>query len=261
VVDRLVGEWGVGYLKLDHNVDMGSGTSGAPGEAPADGLLGHDRALLDWLDGILDRYPHLVVENCSSGGMRMDHAMLSRAQVQSTSDQQDPVRYAAIAASAPTAVNPEQGAVWAYPQPRDSLDEVAVTMANALLGRVHLSGRILELQPEARALVDEAMAVYKAIRADLPQAVPSWPLGLPGWDDPWIALAMSTSSTTYLTVWRRSGDEDTVTLPMPLLSDVDVERLYPADSPAVARWSPGELTLTLPTAPSAVLYRLTTRGV
>ncbi|WP_223165812.1 alpha-galactosidase [Lentzea indica] len=262
VVDRLVGECGVGYLKLDHNINPGSGTSSHAGETPADGLLGHNRAHLDWLDGVLDRHPHLVLENCGSGGMRMDHALLSRMQLQSTSDQQNLDRYAPIAASAPTAVTPEQAAVWAYPQPEDSLDEVAFTMVSALLGRIHLSGRIAELQPEARALVQEAVAVYRIIRADLPQAVPAWPLGLPGWEDPWLALTLSTPATTYLTVWRRGGD-DTTTLPLPRLSDVDVvvEKLYPATGSAEARWSPGELAVTLPTAPSAVLYRLTTRGV
>jgi alpha-galactosidase len=256
VVDRLVGRWGVGYLKLDHNINPGSGTSAGPAESPADGLLGHNRAHLDWLDGVLDRHPHLVLENCGSGGMRMDHALLSRLQLQSTSDQQNLDRYAPIAASAPTAVTPEQCAVWAYPQPEDSLDEVAFTMASALLGRVHLSGQIADLTPQARALVHEAMAVYRTIRADLPRAVPVWPLGLPGWDDPWLALAMVTPSTTHLTVWRRPGGADTVTLPLPALSDVDVCRLYPASSAAVARWSPGELEVTLPSAPSAVLYRL-----
>ncbi|MCP2245966.1 alpha-galactosidase [Lentzea aerocolonigenes] len=263
VVDRLAG-WGVGYLKLDHNINPGSGTSSREGESPADGLLGHNRAHLDWLDGVLDRHPHLVLENCASGGMRIDHALLSRTQLQSTSDQQHLERYASIAAAAPTAMTPEQAAVWAYPQPEHSLDEVAFTMTNALLGRIHLSGRIADLQPEARALVHEAVAVYKAVRADLPQSVPSWPLGLPGWDDPWLALAASTSSTTYLTVWRRGG-EDTTVLKLPNLSHVDVvvERLYPSASPAVAWWrqDTAELTLTLPTAPSAVLYRLTTRGV
>ncbi|MEU7476916.1 alpha-galactosidase [Lentzea sp. NPDC042327] len=259
VVDRLVGEWGVGYLKLDHNVDPGSGTSAEEGESPADGLLGHNRAHLDWLDGVLDRHPHLVLENCASGGMRIDHALLSRLQLQSTSDQQNHDRYAPIAASAPTAITPEQSAVWAYPQPEDSLDEVAFGLTSALLGRIHLSGKLADLAPPARALVHEALAVYKAIRADLPRAVPSWPLGLPGWEDPWLALALSTSSATYLAVWRRGG-ADTVTLPFPGLSDVDVERLYPADSAAEVRWSPGELSLMLPAAPSAVLHRLTPRG-
>ncbi|MGW5423602.1 alpha-galactosidase [Streptomyces sp. NPDC003943] len=263
VVDRLVGEWGVGYLKLDHNTDPGSGTSMHPGEAPAAGLLGHNRAQLDWLDGILDRHPDLVIENCASGGMRMDHALLSRLQLQSTSDQQDLLRYAPIAASAPTAVTPEQGAVWAYPLPEDSPDEVALTMANALLGRIHLSGRISELSPEARNLVHEGVTVHKSIRADLPQALPAWPLGLPGWEDPWIALALRTPATTYLTAWRRSG-EDTVrdlALPHLLGADVRAEVLYPSDSKASATWHPdtSALTLTLPAAPSAVLLRLTSR--
>ncbi|WP_217214645.1 alpha-galactosidase [Streptomyces sp. AC550_RSS872] len=261
VVDRLVGEWGVGYLKLDHNIDPGSGTSAHPGETPGAGLLGHNRAQLDWLDGILDRYPHLVVENCASGGMRWDHALLSRLQLQSTSDQQNLQLYASIAASAPTAVPPEQGAVWAYPQPEDSLDEVAFTMASGLLGRIHLSGHLPELEPEARALVHEAVAVYKAVRADLPQAVPSWPLGLPAWDDPWIALALHTPATTYLTVWRRPGGAATTTLRLPEQADggaARVEVLYPAAREAAAVWNPetAELTVTLPTAPSAALLRI-----
>lgn len=261
VVDRLVGEWGVGYLKLDHNIDPGSGTSAHPGETPGAGLLGHNRAHLDWLDGVLDRYPHLVLENCASGGMRWDDALLSRMQLQSTSDQQNLDLYAPIAASAPTAVTPEQGAVWAYPQPEDSPDEVAFTMAGALLGRIHLSGRLTELEPEARALVHEAVAAYKAIRADLPQAVPSWPLGLPAWDDPWIALALRTPDTTYLTAWRRPGTDATATLRLPHLRDTAarVDTLYPSASRAVPDWMPGtaELRLTLPTAPCAVLLRIT----
>ncbi|MDP4501941.1 alpha-galactosidase [Nonomuraea turcica] len=250
VVDRLVGELGIGYLKLDHNIDPGSGTSTRPGETPAAGLLGHNRAHLDWLDGILDRHPHLVVENCASGGMRSDYALLSRLQLQSTSDQQNLERYAPIAASAPTAVPPEQGAVWAYPQPEDSLDEVAFTMISALLGRIHLSGRIADLDPDARALVHEAVAVYKTIRADLPQAVPSWPLGLPGWDDPWVALAMQTPTATYLAVWRR-GAEATLRLPYPHRAEL----LYPSNSKAVIGQDQ-QLTVTLTTAPSAVLLRL-----
>ncbi|MEU8890524.1 glycoside hydrolase family 36 protein [Streptomyces sp. NPDC048442] len=262
VVDRLVGEWGVGYLKLDHNVDPGSGTSAHPGETPGAGLLGHNRAQLDWLDGVLDRYPHLVLENCASGGMRWDDALLSRMQLQSTSDQQNLHHYAPIAASAPTAVTPEQGAVWAYPQPEDSLDEVAFTMANALLGRIHLSGRLPELAPEARALVHEAVAVYKSIRGDLPQAVPSWPLGLPGWDDPWVALALRTPATTCLTAWRRPGSDATATLRLPHLRDAAarVDLLYPSAGRADYVWTPGraELSLALPTAPSAVLLRLST---
>ena len=260
VVDRLVAGWGVGYLKLDYNINPGAGTSSHVGETPGAGLLAHNRAHLDWLDGVLDRHPRLVVENCASGGMRMDHALLSRVQLQSTSDQQNLLRYPPIAAAAPTAVTPEQAAVWSYPSTEDSLDEVAFTMATSLLGRIHLSGLISELAPEARALVHEAVALYKDIRADIPRSVPAWPLGLPGWDDPWIALALHGPDATYVTAWRRDGAPPTVALPLPHLrgTETDVEILYPSAAEAAVTWDPptARLALTLPDSPSAVLLRV-----
>ncbi|MFF2145676.1 hypothetical protein [Kitasatospora sp. NPDC058190] len=205
------------------------------GEAPTAGLLVHNRAQLDWLDGILDRHPDLVIENCASGGMRMDHALLSRLQLQSTSDQQDLLLYPPIAAAAPTAVTPEQGAVWAYPQSGDTPDEVALTVANALLGRIHLSGRITELGPHERSLVHEAVAVYKSIRADLPRALPGWPLGLPSWEEPWTALALHTPTTTYVTAWRRHGADAARELDLPHLlgADVHTEVLYGPPPPGI----------------------------
>ncbi len=86
-VDRIVGDWGVGYLKLDYNIVVDPGTQASGDLAPGAGLLGHAHAYLDWLSAVLDRHPGLVVENCASGGMRMDGATLAVAQLQSTSDQ------------------------------------------------------------------------------------------------------------------------------------------------------------------------------
>lgn len=193
--------------------------------------------------------------------MRTDYALLSRVQLHSTSDQQNLQLYAPIAASAPTAVTPEQGAVWAYPRPEDTLDEVAFTMAGALLGRIHLLGQLPALSSEARALVHEAVAAHKAVRAELATALTAWPLGLPAWDDPWIALALETSTAVHVTVWRRPGGEATAGLPLPRLrgTAVRVETLYPAAGGAETRWNAGTavLAVTLPTAPSAVLLRLT----
>ena len=47
---------------------------------------GTARKLFQWR---LAKYPDLVIENCSSGGLRMDYAMLSRYSIQSTSDQEE----------------------------------------------------------------------------------------------------------------------------------------------------------------------------
>lgn len=138
----------------------------------------------------------------------MDGATLAVTQLQSISDQQDPLNCPPIAAAAPTAVPPEQGAVWAYPQPGFDDDLITFTLGGALLGRIHLSGHLDRMSEHQLALVRDAVTVYKTLRGDLTEAVPFWPLGLPGWTDEWLALGMRVpdSRTSYLSVWRRGGD-------------------------------------------------------
>ncbi|WP_443729043.1 glycoside hydrolase family 36 protein [Streptomyces adelaidensis] len=264
-VDRIVGDWGVGYLKLDYNIVVDPGTC-APGDlAPGAGLLGHAHAYLDWLSGVLDRYPGLVIENCASGGMRMDGATLAVSQLQSTSDQQDPLRYPPIAASAPTAVPPEQGAVWAYPQPDFDDDLITFTLGGALLGRIHLSGHLDRMTERQLALVREAVDTYKTIRGDLAHALPFWPLGLPGWTDEWLALGLRVpGGASYVSVWRRGGAAE-VRFPIQHLAGrggpVRAEILHPsaarAESAAVWDRAGGELRVSLPRTPGVLLIRLT----
>jgi alpha-galactosidase len=266
VVDFLVGDLGVGYLKLDYNIAVAPGPD-TGGLSAGAGLLAANRAQLDWLDALLDRHPGLVLENCSSGGMRTDYALLSRLQLQSTSDQQDYLRYPPIAAAAPAAIAPEQAAVWAYPQPEFTDDEIAFTMAAAMLGRVHLSGHLDRMTPRQRDLVADAVRVYKElIRSAVAESAPFWPLGLPRWDDPWIALGLRAPGASHLTVWRRGprpgtdGNPAQVTFRVPHLrgTPASAQVLYPAHAGARATWhaAAGTLTVTLPRVPSACVLRL-----
>ena len=102
-------------------------------ESVGQGLLEHEKAYLNWLDGVFARYPDLVIENCSSGGLRIDYALLSRYSIQSTSDQEDYRNYATIAANAVAGVTPEQAAVWSYPMRQGDKEEVIYNMVNAML--------------------------------------------------------------------------------------------------------------------------------
>ena len=261
VIDRLVNGLGVGYFKFDYNIQHVLGTDVdcfSPGEGQAD----HSKAYLAWVGRLLDRYPGLVIENCSSGGMRMDHAMLSTHTLQSTSDQQDPIHYAVIAAAIPTAVLPEQGASWAYAQPNWSDEINALTVANSLLGRIHLSGRLDALSQSQLDLVYEGMNVYKALRGHLRQATPFWPLGLPSWKDKWLALGMRCHQNgvnrAYITVWRRGGDT-TCRLPLAFWdekTDVRVKLVYPSKFEADAKWEESSLKVTVPETTCARLFQL-----
>jgi alpha-galactosidase len=205
--------------------------------------------------------------------MRIDYALLSRFQLQSTSDQQDLLRYPPIAAAAPAAIAPEQAASWAYPQPSFTDDEIAFTLCGAMLGRIYLSGHLDHMSREQRELVAEAVRVHKGLRGALASAVPFWPLGLPRWTDPWIALGLRTPRASYLTVWRRgpfdggsgpwAGDQPRITLPVPHLRGqrVAADVLYPRSTGAGVTWEAGAGTLSvqLPRFPSACLIRLGAR--
>jgi alpha-galactosidase len=258
-VDYLVGDLGVGYLKLDYNINGGPGTD-VGGVSAGMGLLAHNRAHLEWLDRLFDRYPELVIENCASGAMRADYALLSRLQLQSTSDQQDFRRYPPIMAAAPAAVTPEQAASWAYPQPEFSEREIAFALCGTLLGRMHLSGNIDRMTDRQRRLVAEAVGVYKQVRADLPGALPFWPLGLPGWEDPWIALGMHGAAASYLLIWHREGGSAAATVPVPHLRDaiVSPQVLFPQSAPSVVTWNAdrAELTVIMTDTPDACLVAL-----
>lgn len=261
VIHRLVMDYGARYFKLDYNVEITSGTD-VDCFSPGSGQLGHNRAYLSWVAGLLDRYPGLVIENCSSGAQRMDYAMLAIHTLQSTSDQQDPVLYAAISAAIHTAVTPEQGATWAYPQ-GDWDDEInAMTVVNSLLGRIHLSGRLDQMSTDQLELIHDGMRVYRDIRGDIATGLPFWPLGLPAWHDEWLALGLSSENGRkhYVAVWRRGGG-DTCKLPITSLKgcNTSVQLLYPVKLGAESSWDSKASTLqvTLPKAVCARLFCLT----
>jgi len=263
VVDRLVGQ-GIGYLKLDYNIMAGPGTD-VGGLAPGAGLLEHNRAHLEWLDGVLARHPGLLLENCASGAMRMDYAMLSRLHIQSTSDQQNPVLYPPIAAAAPASVLPEQAGSWAYTQPEMSDEQSAFTLVTGILGRLYLSGYLNRMQPSQLALVREAVVVHKELLGVISSSVPFWPLGLTGPSGPWVAQGLHPlgAGDSYLSVWRRPGAGDVVDLTVSHLRGLQVhaEVVFPASAASwLMRWDPESgvlrLTATSP-APTARVLRLT----
>ncbi len=96
--------------------------------------------------------------------------LLSRLPIQSVTDQQDFRLLPAIAAAAPTAVTPEQGAIWAYPLPEHTEADLGTVMTSALLGRIHLSGRPDLLTERQLDVVRRAVDTYKTYRHLLPAA-------------------------------------------------------------------------------------------
>ena len=259
IIDRLVNDFRLGYIKMDYNANNGPGTD-AHADTPGDGLLEHNRAYLKWIAGVFDRHPQLIIENCGSGGMRMDYAMLGQHSIQSVTDQTDYRFNAVIAAAAASAVTPEQAAVWSYPLPSGNEEETIFNMVNTMLLRIHQSGCILDLSERRFQRVVEGIAVYKEIRSDIRTGLPFWPLGLPHVGDGWIAFGLDCGECSYLAVWRLDGKKKTCSIPLPAWKGKKArgECIYPAGAAECFDWNgrSGVLEVTLAKPNSARLFRM-----
>ncbi|ADL52223.1 glycoside hydrolase family 36 protein [Clostridium cellulovorans] len=246
VIDRLISEYGVGYIKMDYNIEPGIGTE-LKADSIGDGLLEHERAYLAWIDSVFERYPDLIIENCSSGGLRIDYAMLSRYSIQSTSDQDDYRRYATIAANSPSGLTPEQSAIWSYPLTEGDKEEVIFNMINAMLLRIHQSGHLAKISEERKVLVKEALDYYKTMRLDIKKALPFWPLGLSKFSDTWVSLGLKAEKKSYVAVWRRNSVAETNIIPIEHLKgkNVSVKCAYPKAEDCEYRWNSVSGTLSV----------------
>ncbi|WWR16402.1 glycoside hydrolase family 36 protein [Lachnospiraceae bacterium JLR.KK008] len=247
IVKRVVETYRLSYLKIDYNLCLCWGTD-YDSDSPGDGLLAHNRAYLSWLEQEMKKYPHVIWENCGSGGLRMDYALLSRMDIQSVSDQEDYRIMAMIAANCASAVLPEQAGIWAYPRREGDMDETVMNMVSAMPFRICLGGHLAELSEERFALVREAIDCYKEIRSEIPKMTPCWPLGLHAFDCGWLCFGLKGETGSYLTVIRRNTEKETIVIPMETpLSHVRI--LYPSASEAKIQLVPGEndrFRITLP---------------
>lgn len=261
VIKRLTEEYGIGYIKMDYNINAGTGTDWKS-DSPGDGLLEHCQAYLDWLRTVIAKCPELVIENCSSGGMRMAYSLLSLLSIQSVSDQIDYKKMAVIAAAAPSAVTPEQAAVWAYPTESGDEEETIFNMVNALLSRIHLSGHLAKLSQNRFSLVKEALCLYKKIRAEIKEGTPFWPIGMPVFGDEWAAygLYIPRQNKAYLAVWHLEEGLGSHSFPIRKQQGIplEVSCIYPKGFDCGWYWNitKGNLSIRLPEKVCARLFCL-----
>lgn len=225
IIDRIV-SLGADYIKTDYNVEGGVGTE-TGNVSCGEGLLRHGRAFLDWLQQIRRKYPSLTIENCASGGCRMDYAMLSVCSLQSSSDQTDYLKFAHLCSNLSSAVLPEQCGVWCYPCAKLEEDSPAgsevdaectvLNVVNGLTGRIFVSGRMHLADEHCRALVREGIGYYKRTREIKRAGVPFLPFGFSSFEDKVLAAGFKTGNRLYLAVWNLGeGGQVTVPLGMPV---------------------------------------------
>jgi alpha-galactosidase len=90
-LERMVLEHGADWIKLDFNLDPGAGCDRTDhGHGAGDGLYEHYRGYYQVLADFRARYPEVYLENCSSGGLRVDLGILRNTHATFLSDPEWP---------------------------------------------------------------------------------------------------------------------------------------------------------------------------
>ncbi len=252
VIDRVVNEYGVGYIKMDYNIEAGVGTENNA-DSFGDGLLEHNRAYLSWLDEIKKKYPSLVLECCSSGGMRMDYAMLQRAHLQSVSDQESYKNTALVSSNMATALLPEQGAIWSYPLAEGDENEASFNMVGTMLQRIHLSGEVARLSQKQLSDIKEGVELYKSYRHKIPSFLPFYPLGINSYTSGWLCAGYKTDDEKYIALWRLNAQEDEITIPLDTKNGAKI--IYPSSTKATLNAHGDKVVAKLPSQYSAIIIK------
>ena len=160
-VIRRLKEDGFGYLKVDYNETMGMGCDGA--ESPGEGLRRKAAASGRFLKRIAEKIPDIVIENCASGGHRLEPSMMALVSQASFSDAHETTAIPLIAANMHRVIRPGQSQIWAVLRAGDSRERLYYSLISTFLGRMCLSGDIYDLSPEQWEIVDQGMAFYRMV--------------------------------------------------------------------------------------------------
>lgn len=158
VTKRLVDD-GFGYIKIDYNDTMGMGCDGP--EAPGENLRRKVLATQDFFRELREEVPDLVIENCSSGGHRLEPSFMELSSQASFSDAHEILQLPLIAANLHRVIRPEQSQIWSVMRKDDTDARIFYSMCATFLGRMGLSGDIYDLSDHQWELVDDAIAYYR----------------------------------------------------------------------------------------------------
>jgi alpha-galactosidase len=150
---------GFGYIKVDYNDSMGIGCDGP--EGPGENLRKKVLATQEYFKRMRRELPDLVIENCSSGGHRLEPSFMELASQASFSDAHEISSLPLIAANLHRVIRPEQSQIWAVMRATDSDSRIFYSICATFLGRMGLSGDVYDLSDHQWGLLDGGIDFYR----------------------------------------------------------------------------------------------------
>ncbi len=156
---RFLKENGLGYLKVDYNDSIGIGCDHP--DSLGEGLRQQVNGVHAAFDRIRQKLPELVIENCSSGGHRLEPSMMQRTAMSSFSDAHESSNIPIVARQLHYLIPPRQSQIWAVLYPDDSPERFMYSLTATLYGRMCLSGPIHDLSAEQMETISDAVSFYQ----------------------------------------------------------------------------------------------------
>ena len=160
-VIRFLKENGFGYIKVDYNANIGAWIDG--GDSGAEALREHMEAVRDFFIEMKQEIPDLVIENCASGGHRLEPSMLGVTAVSSFSDAHEAIEIPYIAANMHNLILPAQSLIWAVLHNDESAKRTIYSLAATFLGRMCLSGQVDCMTEEQAEILKSAIIYYQQL--------------------------------------------------------------------------------------------------
>ncbi len=160
-MSTLITTTGARWIKLDFNIDPDAGcTRTDHGHGARDGLLRHYEGLYAVLDEVRARHPEIMLESCSSGGLRIDLGLARHVHGFFLSDPDYTDHHLEVLWGVRNLLPPIGILHWSWSQWRGdfppayldwatlSVDDFDTTLRAAMLHRFGVSLRLIELRPE-----------------------------------------------------------------------------------------------------------------
>lgn len=161
VIKNLV-NCGIGYMKVDYNSNAGFGADGA--ESYGEAIRQHIDAVLAFFEEIKRSVPSLVLEICSSGGMRHEPRFLSLGDMCSFSDAHENAGGVPVAMNLHRFIPPRKLQIWATIRDDYNADDVKFTVAKAMLGRICFSGNLGNKPQKIIDILKESVSFYEKLK-------------------------------------------------------------------------------------------------
>ncbi len=152
-------ENGFEYIKVDHNETIGIGVDNS--DSLGEGLRLNQLAGQEFFKKMKREIDGLVIENCASGGGRLEPSFMALSSMASFSDAHECVEIPIIAANLHRAILPRQIQIWCVIRKSDTVKRIAYSVSAAFLGRMCLSGDVTDLSDAQWKAIDGGIAFYK----------------------------------------------------------------------------------------------------